>query len=413
MTNPETANPVPDFRGRIDAITGRVLTPENIDAYAEGALTDLVGVIDDATGYYRNTVDAALPNTAFGERIAFQRFGLDGDEVASTLNRIDGIIQEVAGLDDIISSVKVRTHRIILPPAEPSTLESTGESPRLTPRQTSPRLKTLMFILSNRYDVDIANQAECMVTDGPPPSAEIRSESYNTVVVPSLNRTVLVCDESGNATYIFDTARLEAAGIDQEKLEGMNKAQLRQYLEATPRGGYRLLYDDDTFTARVTSLLDIIPAPNQTLQVNEESGKFLGSWGVPVGMHRRGRVARELGVTYNAVDQAVEALGDELGVVQIGGQKNSPVYSPSQRKQIRAWLAGNGYLSEAAATEGEEAEAHTTVNRMTNDFSVGFATVQEAIAALAKSWVKLAVSACKACTPPPIALGSVPKFAAG
>ncbi|HSX35188.1 MAG TPA: hypothetical protein VLF62_06110 [Candidatus Saccharimonadales bacterium] len=370
-TSPESAMPAPDFRGRIDAITGRSLSAGNINTYAEDALNDLIGVVREASGLYQEQTGAGALKGAEGERAALQHAGLDGNEIETSLGRISDVAQEIAELDDLIARVTVHSGRVITPPKDDE-LRTLEQAPEKHGRRTVPRVKTLLFILSNRYELNLADAADCRIIDGAAPDSIVRRHSYNLVITPSLNRSILVCDEVGNATFVFDTARLEAAGIDEEALQGLDKPSLKQLLDSEPGLGYRLEYSD-TFTEEIGGLLEAIPV-GEPIIAHESSAQFLSGAHMPEGMARRGKVARELGVTYNRIDQAVEALDGQLGEVQ--SFQGWPIYTEAQREQIRTWLQDKGFYAEKAQ------EGQRSVNRMRQELSVGDDAIHEAIAAL-------------------------------
>ena len=135
----------PDFQASIDAITSRRLTPENIDQYADGALNDLVGVVDEAVQAYKRQPTINAPNSKEEEHVAFAYYGMDANVVEATLDHIADVADQIHSLDKLIAETTLHSRSIIIPP-DSQRVEITPGDGSFQEKQTIPRTKTLAFI---------------------------------------------------------------------------------------------------------------------------------------------------------------------------------------------------------------------------------------------------------------------------
>jgi len=111
------------------------------------------------------------------ERAALSYFGLDDGSIETTLDHISEQAETIHSLDAIIERVTVRTDRIITPPASRPTLTTPGTR-KLKPSQHPPRLKTLLFVASKVFDIDLEDQEQCKVIEGKVDPEAMREVSY-------------------------------------------------------------------------------------------------------------------------------------------------------------------------------------------------------------------------------------------
>ncbi|MCA9343530.1 hypothetical protein KC947_01090 [Candidatus Saccharibacteria bacterium] len=364
---------IPDFQRKIDAITSRSLTPENINTYADEALDDLVGTVQEITALYDRQPTISFEGGAEHEQAAFAYFGLNATDIEATLDHIADKATEIRSLDSLMQHIAVKTDMIITPSNTSDTVLSAG-SGSFSESRYVPRLKTLLFVLSNSFDIELSNPSQCLVLTGAVSDYMMRNEPYNLVSLPTLNREVLVCDEEGNATFIFDKQTLEKASITHDRLITMDKDAIGTFLDSNPGAGHRLPYSK-SFTERIASLLESIPGDGSEIAVSTRSAKFLELKEIPDDLKTRNATAKELDISHNAVKKAVDALGTELGEITMAKFKNGPaaVYSPEQRQAIRQWLDSQGFLAP------KRPDGYLTLNSLADEFSVSFHTVKRAI----------------------------------
>lgn len=365
---------VPDFQEKIDAITSRALTPENINIYADTALDDLVTVVRDITDSYDKQPSLGYEIGTEHERASFEYFGLDANDIEVTLDHIADKAEEIRGLDALMNRINMSTGKIITPPNDNETVLALGSGTFGENRRTTPRLKTVLFVLANKFDIDLENPDECSILTGTVSDYMIRKEPYHLVTLPTLNREILVCDEMGNATFIFDREKLLQSGKSRDELIAMDKDSIDEYLDLDPDAGRKLKYSN-LFTEKIASLLEDLPVRNSEIIINDESSKLLRPKEVSDETKTMNATAKDLNVTRDAVKKALAALRDELGDVSSVKLTNgvTEVYSTEQQSLIREWLGGNGYLAQKAP------EGFLTVKKLADSFSIGETTLRKAI----------------------------------
>lgn len=185
-TKPEKQ--VSDFQSELDSILNNPLTPENIDHYADGALDKIINLTDRVLyGYKLQT--GVITNNAEIEDAAYEHYQL-GD-INSLLEYISEKDKEIKNLNNIIANAKI-VDDVITPPevvAAMNILGGVGTSEKTT---TIPRLKTLIFILENEFNVDPKNEEQFRIMKGILRDNMMRRESYYCVETPTLNRTTLI-----------------------------------------------------------------------------------------------------------------------------------------------------------------------------------------------------------------------------
>jgi hypothetical protein len=342
-------NPGP-YQEQLDKITSRKLTPRNLNVYAENALNDLIALIESALEKNSAYNDS---NTTTRERedAALSYVGLDRNTVEQTLDHIASVTDSIRRLDGLIARKTIRTDHVIVPTNgrldEPI---SPGDGSFELPKKRIPKLKTLLLLLETGLDVHIESE-DVAITIGDVPPNMMRRSSYTSVEIRSLNRLVMVCDEVGNTTYIFDVDVCKEYGIDVDYLSRLTKVEIDELIKDDDRIGRRIDYSSkyvDNLTQYLTGEMsqdqdgtlqsvDILkpkapPAPEGYLSLN-------GIW-------------HEYGITQKTTQKAVDELGSELGeVTQYRfGSKTTAGYSPEQVAKILTHLdiappAPEGYLS--------------------------------------------------------------------
>jgi hypothetical protein len=334
--------------------------------------------VQDVTELYGRQPTPSHERGIDQERAALAYFGLDEDGVEATLDHIAQQAEEIRDLDSLIERITIQLDRVITPPDEGELITTPGER-HLEPKGQVPRLKTLLFAAHKTFDVDLNQPEECAVLSGELRPTMIRKASYKLVLLPGLNRAVLVCDEEENATFVFDSARLAEAGMAQVDLLGMGKDALKDFISQHPGAGYRLKYTNH-FTENVVSLLQIIPAPDAEVVIDLDAGKLLyAKQRAPIGFSSTRDIMKELGITHDLASQAIAAVTAELGEVPthiFSNSSSGPIFTDAQKVIIRRWLEDNQYLVEKALPE------EGTLNSIAHDLHIGDTTIKQVVTAL-------------------------------
>lgn len=339
----------PDFKQKIDSITSRELTPENIDSYAEGALDDLISVVSDITAAYDGQFTASTLTGRDHERAALIHYGLDADYIETTLDYISEKADQIRGLDAVIHDITVHSDKVVTPPDYQNVSIVANDGSFNGDKQHIPRLKTVLFLLENTFDTDLEDAEQCTVTDGVLADGMMRGESYYLIDLPNLNRDVLVCDEEGNATFVLDRAKFAESGISVEALAHLTKDELTTFLDEHPGAGHRLIYSPQ-FVDYVVGLLEKIPEGNsqgdeskagaaRVLKVEADGSKvMIDNQLVDISDYvDQSHLAEELGVSRALISKIQAGARDELGSILKVGYKLQ--YSPTQQAMLRNLLA--------------------------------------------------------------------------
>ncbi len=377
---------VEEFRAsvemQLDDITTRPVG-EDIDQYTEEALNDLTGLVTDVLDAYgrHSPLHGSLGSGVEEERAALAFFGLNPDTVESILDHLG----YMGHLDVIIAEITEHTAAVIVPPDSRAPLVVPGGLKPFSPGALIPRLKTFLSCLKTNFGIDLRDRNQCRVIEGEVDPGMMREESYKVVLLPTLQRVVLICDEAENATFVFDSSVLAGLpdGPTFEQLMHMTKDRLKELIQTTPHVGYRLTYRGEHFVGHMSALMDAIPdstTRTEDLSVDSRDEQPLDGYAAfPEGddgsIIGTTRLADALGTTRRMVRQAVEALGDALGPLEVIDNKGSVRFSVAQQEAVLRYLVENGRIVPEAP------EDFMSFTEMSQVFGVGARTLQRTIEA--------------------------------
>ena len=330
-----------DFVGRMDQILNRPLTVNTIDSYAEHALNEVIELIESAEDAYSHQPTIAQPTHAAAEDAALHYYGLNG--AAEVLDHLSEKDAELRAIDQRIAAVAT-SHLVIVPPdmhlSGPNRASESTESYKQPKNQA--RLKTVLFLLANEFEVALDNPDEVMITEGSVGSTMMRQLPYYEVVVPSLNRTILVCDEYGNATYVFDTQKTEQLLQQQNSTDllcNRTKRDLAALIDQRPDCGTVLRANKHFVTNLIGELTKIksqwwmVPRANYLDPRRSQTDDYKSI----------DRAARDLGVHRRAVDYALQCLEEERAGDVITSSRGT-LLTREQIALVRQSLTERGYF---------------------------------------------------------------------
>lgn len=213
-----------EYRERYQRIVEMPLSPNNVDSYADEAMDQLSGLIADIEDKYK--WEGLGLSDKEREDMIFQQ-ALPGENINDTLDRIDTVAQDLRGLDRLIdASRNMPVDQVILPPDETELLMTMGEGSSGEARELKrlPKLKTALFVLGQDFGVDVYDEEQLRLSTGIVDPKMMRKTSYDAIELPQLERLLLICDENGNRTYVFDTAKLDEVKITPEMLKNGTKS---------------------------------------------------------------------------------------------------------------------------------------------------------------------------------------------
>lgn len=200
------------------------VTPENITDYSEIALSKILELTDKVV---RNYLQLGSNSELKGSGLEDAAFGASGlPNLVDILDDQQIRIDRINRAGDFIARRVVAIDEIIVPPDQGQFNKGDRNTPYEAPGQKS-RLQTILFIAQSLgVDLDKIQIETGVVSD-----EMMRKSSYATVQVTPLDRIVQVCDEEGNATYVFIGSRLAKLGITTQGLNRSTKLQKSELIK--------------------------------------------------------------------------------------------------------------------------------------------------------------------------------------
>ncbi|OGI67868.1 hypothetical protein A2738_03235 [Candidatus Nomurabacteria bacterium RIFCSPHIGHO2_01_FULL_42_15] len=229
------------FKQKLDVILGKQLTVENIETFANEALSETVKLTDDVLNEYRenpNLYPNQIPlDKQVQENEAFAILGLPN--ISEILQSIIDVKSRIDALGKYINESNIVTNKVVIPPQHDSPLSiKNGTGTGIEQKKLIPRLITLLYILESDFDIQ---KEQVKITEGKVIPEMVRKTPYVRVEVEDLERTVYICDEEGNASYVFDAEKLKGAGITTENLDLEDKGNMNELIAKHPGIGARII----------------------------------------------------------------------------------------------------------------------------------------------------------------------------
>ena len=222
---------VENLQARYQSLLTTAVSPKNILHFFDDALQEIEAIADIAI---KNYTELHPEDTSWGNELedkSFASLGLENiDETLGVLARKKDEVYEIVRY--IQTQIPLDETVFVPPqPGEFALKQGLGEGVK---KQLIPRLLTLMYILE--HDLQIPQDyslAEGSVTD-----TMMRKHPYFRVDIPSLSRRVYICDEEGNATYLFDTDKV---AIKAEATDVLNKDDFSKMIERDQSSGKKII----------------------------------------------------------------------------------------------------------------------------------------------------------------------------
>jgi len=292
------------FQQDLNNIIYKKINPEEIDYYAKEALEKLIGLIDLTQQTYFNSPlyrDATFQSDKEKEDQILQHFNLGS--VGLILDHIFKIEQEIKSIDQVIDNAS-DTDSMILPNDNHSIIieNKTSNQPKI---KVFPKTKTTLFVLLKNFSIDFNDQQQFKIEKGNNHPNSFRKSSYYMITLPNLQRTIFVCDEDKNATYIINN--LKAEEIKLTDLKDLTKIELGNLLQKYPELGKKINYYQNSFIDNLIKYLNeplsIIEQPKTSNQnylnpITDETEKFLS----------RNQIAEQYNISLTTVIKIINEL---------------------------------------------------------------------------------------------------------
>lgn len=321
---------------RLDEILGRSLNAHNINTYADEALSDLVLLVDGIV----TTQKYEFPLSDIeNERRALKTAGLDPDTVELTLDHIANVAESTRRLDAFIMKKTKLVDRVLVPPDSDKTKEITpGDGSFEKPKERIPKLKTLLLLLETEFDIDIETLPD--FSEGSIDPSMMRSTSYKLVQIPDLERTVLICDEVGNTTFVFDQTKCDELAISPLDLYELTKDQQRELIRQHELGvqiNYSKQYVDQLAKAFRQPVSNFDDGEVTDIEILRPD-KIIDN--IPAGYCSIYELCERVGITKKSMDTRIQKIGlEKIGTIlkyREPGMHGSPVriFSATQQELL-------------------------------------------------------------------------------
>jgi hypothetical protein len=229
------------YKLRFDLITHKTLTVENIDTFADEALEELVTLTNDVLESYRSNpnFEPNKPEPLFSDREqeddAFNKLGLT--DIQNTLQGVMDVKEKIDNIKSRLTRNKNTTNQTIVPPSDGSFIKS-GSGEGIQEKSLVPRLLTLLYLLEKDFEI---LEEGVTLTEGQVTPDMMRRTPYVRVEIPDMDRVVYICDEEGNASYVFDTDKLKEFGIPVQDIDISDKEKINEMIAQHPGVGARII----------------------------------------------------------------------------------------------------------------------------------------------------------------------------
>lgn len=371
------SSPNSSFANQFAAIIGRELDARTVSSYADEALDNLISMVESILLTYSDNTMANTPK-AERERYALVQAGLDPNTIEVTLDHIARIADSTKLIDELIIQKTERNNTVLVPPDHHEMNIQPGNGSFESSKEIIPKLKTLLLLLKEEFAIDLESD-DVRIATGTLDTTMMRGQSYNLVEIESLNRFVLVCDEMGNTTFVFDTEKCVQTGFTPKEVGNLSKSQLKELLLLMPELGKKIDYSQEYVNHLANALIEQVPPnenPEQTLQEIRLLSPKVET--IAEGYMSRKSLSDSLGLSFDTVQRAIDNLGSQLGVIVQAkvNHQTTNVYSPDQQRMIRDWLDAQGLFL------GDIPEGYFSVKSLARSLGIGEQTAKRAISAL-------------------------------
>lgn len=219
---------------KLKAILDRKITVENIDYFIDLSVEDLIKLTDEIVKIYK----AEHPqDQSIGKELEDKAYKHNKlPDIAQFLDTAQEKLEQLGEIDSYIKSNIKTISMVVVPPNKGEKIiqgEKKYEAPDI-----KHRLKSLLYLLKQKgISFDDIN-----IIDGVLDEKIMRGKSYVSITIPELDRLALICDEEGNASYIFDLDKLKEKKISTQGIINMEKNKLNELIKNNSGIGLKFTY---------------------------------------------------------------------------------------------------------------------------------------------------------------------------
>jgi len=370
------------YSKQLEAILSTPLVPENFITYTDDALDSVANMVEGMTKKYPGE-SLPLPRGKAEEHTTGY-YEMDIDDI---LDSLQSKVDETNHIKQFVKHLSEEDAVYVPPqPLEPGIQTGGGE---FIKRETSPKLETILFLLQEIYELDINNSEEIKVNKGSVAKGMMRTEPYYLVELPTLDRSILVCNEIGNITYVMDNTLLEEQGMGAELLVDMDKSQIDELIKINQGLGVRITHTAKYLPKIELALVSITDFSTKTESgiesddtIQEESLLKTAVDKAPVGYLYVKQIAEELGISASSVNKIISEIDLSPIKARFGNNNVTDVYSPVDIARIRELAESKGLFSPEAP------EGYLNVNRIAEELGISAPSVDKIISEIDLSPIK-------------------------
>lgn len=227
------------FQNRFESITSSTINPSTISTFYEDALRKLISLTDDVIRTYTASTDSTLQGKELEDE-AMEYYGLAS--IHETLTIIGERITYLLELQDNLAKATNLSSEVFVPPNPEEKYLVTGSGNGFEIKELIPRLLTLGYILENDLGLSVSDSEQITFVQGEVTDNMMRKHPYIRVSINPLNRIVYLCDEEGNASFVFDKEKILEKVGKVELLDVMEKFRYKEMIAYDPTCGDVLRY---------------------------------------------------------------------------------------------------------------------------------------------------------------------------
>jgi hypothetical protein len=304
------------FKEQLDHIIRRELTPENIHGYADEVLSELVD--------FTNKIDETYSDIGENREERLSILGISStDEMLDRAIEVDESIKESFTL---LQKAETRPSAFV-PPDSASEFQIVAGYGGFREKDLIPRTAATLFLLKNDYGINLKDFDELEITKGTLVDDQMRKTSYNMIEAKTLSRIILVCDDEGNRTFVFDLEVLDDIHnypeyipsltlkqlddfIDRstsEILSMLTKNQLKELVTNLPKSGRDFIYNSGNFINTLKSSIDN-PENTERKISSEKYEPLIEIENISEGEESIRTLSKRMSITYSILANIIKKL---------------------------------------------------------------------------------------------------------
>ena len=119
------------------------------------------------------------------------------------LRHLEDKASQFAVIDRVIAQAN-KSSDVFVPPDSAPVPQATGSGTGMEKKGKQPKLKNLLVMLKSEFGIDPDDPEAVSIVRGSVNPNMMREEPYYQVTVPGIDKVILVCQEYGNATFVFN-----------------------------------------------------------------------------------------------------------------------------------------------------------------------------------------------------------------